>query len=65
MLFYDVLCSDLPGYEEALIHIELKDVQFKYLKSRTVPLALREHVAKELDCLTQQGTPKPSHRSSW
>lgn len=53
--FSEVFGSDLPGYKEVPIHIELKDVQPKFANSTPVPFALRKDVVKELGCREQKG----------
>ncbi|XP_072144697.1 uncharacterized protein [Dermacentor andersoni] len=51
-----VFRRDLPGFNGPPIHIELKDdAQPVFLKSRPVPLALKDDVGKEVDRLVQQG----------
>lgn len=65
MQFPEVFCSELPGYKGAPIHIEIKVMQPKFLKRRTVPFALREDMAKELDRLEQQGNLEPTQYSNW
>ncbi|KAK8756643.1 hypothetical protein V5799_000656 [Amblyomma americanum] len=48
------------------VHIELKDdAQPVFLKSRPVPLALKDDVANEVDRLVQQGVWEPVSYSNW
>ncbi|XP_075534182.1 uncharacterized protein LOC142567968 [Dermacentor variabilis] len=58
--------ADLPGFNGPPIHIELKDdAQSVFLKSRPVPLALKDDVGKEVDRLVQQGIWEPVAYSNW
>ncbi|XP_049517164.1 uncharacterized protein LOC125942945 [Dermacentor silvarum] len=64
--FSEVFRSDLPGFNGPPVHIELKDdAKPTFLKSRTVPLALKDDVAKEVDRLVQQGVWEPVEYSNW
>ncbi|XP_075559299.1 uncharacterized protein LOC142590759 [Dermacentor variabilis] len=61
-----VFRRDLPGFNGPPIHIELKDdAQPVFLKSRPVPLALKDDVGKEVDRLAQQGIWEPVAYSNW
>ncbi|XP_075527628.1 uncharacterized protein LOC142559838 [Dermacentor variabilis] len=64
--FSEVFRRDLPGFNGPPIHIELKDdAQPVFLKSRPVPLALKDDVGKEVDRLVQQGIWEPVAYSNW
>lgn len=66
MRFSEMFRSDLPGFNKPRVHIELKDdARPVFLKSRPVPLALRDDVAKEVDCLVEQGVREPVEYSNW
>lgn len=52
--FAEVFGSDLPGFNGPPVHIELQDnARPVFLKSRPVPLALKDDVAEEVDRLVQ------------
>ncbi|XP_064464374.1 uncharacterized protein K02A2.6-like [Ornithodoros turicata] len=56
----------ISGHVGDPIHIELQpNAVPRFLKSRTVPLALRTAVDKELDKLKEQGILKPVSSSTW
>ncbi|KAK8777013.1 hypothetical protein V5799_029642, partial [Amblyomma americanum] len=64
--FPEVFRRDLPGFNGPPVHIELKDdAQPVFLKSRPVPLALKDDVANEVDRLVQQGVWEPVSYSNW
>ncbi|XP_077498603.1 uncharacterized protein LOC144109675 [Amblyomma americanum] len=64
--FPEVFRRDLPGFNGPPVHIELKDdAQPLFLKSRPVPLALKDDVANEVDRLVQQGVWEPVSYSNW
>ncbi|KAM7286060.1 uncharacterized protein ISCGN_032945 [Ixodes scapularis] len=64
--FAEVFGSDLPGFNGPPVHIELQeDARPVFLKSRPVPLALKDDVAKEVDRLVHQGVWEPVEYSNW
>ncbi|XP_065310651.1 uncharacterized protein [Dermacentor albipictus] len=64
--FSEVFRRDLLGFNGPPVHIELKDdAPPVFLKSRPVPLALKDDVGKEVDRLVQQGVWEPVAYSNW
>lgn len=64
--YQDVLGSTFPGAKLPELHIELyEDAKPKFLKSRSVPFALKEQVCTELDRLEQQGILERVDYSRW
>ena len=64
--FSEVFSKDLPGCNHDPVHIDLKEeAQPVFLKSRSVPFALKDDVAKEIDSLVQQGVWEPVQSATW
>ncbi|XP_064465546.1 uncharacterized protein K02A2.6-like [Ornithodoros turicata] len=64
--FKEVFQGNMTGHEGNPIHIDVqRNTAPKFLKSRTVPLALRHDVDKELSKLQHQGIIEPVSSSLW
>ncbi|XP_049511265.1 uncharacterized protein K02A2.6-like [Dermacentor silvarum] len=64
--FADVFSETFPGANLPRIHIELKEAaQARFLKSRSIPFAMKEEVVAELNRLEELGILKPTQYSDW